>query len=150
MKNSQLVHPYLDQAYSCIKNIYRWDILFRVLEVGGPSQRDQRGMGPAVCWNWGEWGLKEYKWNGSFLVCSFELVVPVQEIFILFGCSVQASTKICPHRTLLQFLCPHRPATWAGSRAGPPVYECVSPDPAKQGWSGPGGYKEMSSILPDQ
>jgi hypothetical protein len=24
-------------------------------------------------------------------------------------------------------MCPHRPATWAGSRAGPPVSECVSP-----------------------
>jgi hypothetical protein len=22
-------------------------------------------------------------------------------------------------------MCPHRPATWAGSRAGPPVSECV-------------------------
>jgi hypothetical protein len=26
------------------------------------------------------------------------------------------------HHTLSQFLCPHRPATWAASRAGPPVY----------------------------
>jgi hypothetical protein len=24
-------------------------------------------------------------------------------------------------------MCPHCPATWAGSRAGPPVSECVSP-----------------------
>jgi hypothetical protein len=24
-------------------------------------------------------------------------------------------------------MCPHRPETWAGSRAGPPVSECVSP-----------------------
>jgi hypothetical protein len=24
-------------------------------------------------------------------------------------------------------MCPRRPATWAGSRAGPPVSECVSP-----------------------
>jgi hypothetical protein len=24
-------------------------------------------------------------------------------------------------------MCPHRPATWAGSRAGSPVSECVSP-----------------------
>jgi hypothetical protein len=23
-------------------------------------------------------------------------------------------------------MCPHRPATWAGSRAGPPVSECAS------------------------
>jgi hypothetical protein len=26
-----------------------------------------------------------------------------------------------PRRTLFQFLCPHRPATWAASRAGFPV-----------------------------
>ncbi len=25
-------------------------------------------MAPAVCWNWGESGVKEYKWNGPFLV----------------------------------------------------------------------------------
>ena len=24
-------------------------------------------------------------------------------------------------------MCPHRPEIWAGSRAGPPVSECVSP-----------------------
>ncbi len=31
-----------------------------------------------------------------------------------------------PHRTLFQFLCPHRPARWAGSRAGSLVSWCVS------------------------
>ncbi len=36
-------------------------------------------------------------------------------------------TTFFPHRTLFQFVCPHRPATWVGSRAGPPVSECVSP-----------------------
>ncbi len=45
--------------------------------------RETRGMGPADCWNWGEWELKEYKWKGSFLGCSVRLVVPVQEIFVL-------------------------------------------------------------------
>jgi hypothetical protein len=33
--------------------------------------------------------------------------------------------NIFPHRTLFLFMCPHRPATWAGSRAGPPISECV-------------------------
>jgi hypothetical protein len=42
------------------------------------------------------------------------LVSPVKNIFF-------------SHRTLLQFKCPHRPATLASSRAGPPVSECVSP-----------------------
>ncbi len=36
------------------------------------------------------------------------LVGPVQNIFF-------------PHRTLFQLLCPLHPASWAGSRAGPPV-----------------------------
>ena len=40
------------------------------------------------------------------------LVGPVQNIFF--------------HTTLFQFLCPHRPASWAGSRAGPPISQCVS------------------------
>ncbi len=48
--------------------------------------------------------------------------------FILPGLLWAAQYKICfPHRTLFQFMCPHRPANWAGSRAGPPVSECVSP-----------------------
>ncbi len=34
-----------------------------------------------------------------------------------------------PHRTLFQFMSPQRPAIWAGSRARPPVSECVSPGP---------------------
>jgi hypothetical protein len=44
------------------------------------------------------------------------------------SCSCQPSTKYSfLHPTLFQFMCFHRPATWAGSRAGPPVSECVSP-----------------------
>ncbi len=81
-------------------------------------QRDQRGVAPADCWNWGEWGLKECNDNGPSLVW---LVVPVQETFIL------PWLDFLHHRTQFQFMCPHRPATWAGSRAGPLVSECVSP-----------------------
>ncbi len=39
------------------------------------------------------------------------------------GCSHQPSTKYyLPHSTLFQYISPYRPATWAGSRAGSPVY----------------------------
>ncbi len=31
------------------------------------SERLERGGPHADCLNWGEWGLKEYKWKGSFL-----------------------------------------------------------------------------------
>ncbi len=46
---------------------------------------------------------------GPFIGWLVGLVVPVQEIF--------------PRRTLFQFLCPHRAASCAGSRAGPPISE---------------------------
>ncbi len=53
-------------------------------------------------------------------------VGPVQWIFVLLGSSSQPSTKYYfPHRTLFHFISSHRPATWAGSRAGSPV--SVSP-----------------------
>ncbi len=41
------------------------------------------------------------------------LVSPVQNVFF-------------PHRTLFHFICPHRPASLAGSRAVSPVFYCVS------------------------
>ncbi len=40
-------------------------------------------VAPADCWNWGKWGLKEYKWKGSFLGWFAGLFMPVQEIYIL-------------------------------------------------------------------
>ncbi len=51
-------------------------------------------QGPADCWNWVAWGLKEYKWKGSFLAWFVGLVVPLQEIFVLpLLCSSRPSTK---------------------------------------------------------
>ncbi len=85
------------------------------------NQRDQRGMAPAGCWNWGEWGLKEYKSKGPFLgldslgsSCRFKR---------LLSCQVQNIFSLNVH--YFNVCVPHRPATWAGSRAGPPVSECV-------------------------
>ncbi len=56
------------------------------------------------------------------------LLVPVQEISVLpLAVLVGPEQKIFPYRTLFQFLCPQRPASWAGSRAGSPVSKlCVS------------------------
>jgi hypothetical protein len=44
------------------------------------------------------------------------------------GCSIVGPEQniLFPHRTLFQFLCPHRPASWAGSRAGSLVSWYVS------------------------
>jgi hypothetical protein len=51
-----------------------------------------------------------------------------KRFLVSLGCSSQPSTKyFFPRCTLFQCLCPHRPASWAGSRAGSPVsYFCVS------------------------
>ncbi len=47
-----------------------------------------------------------------------------QRFLSCVGCSSKPCTKsIFPPRTLFHFMCPHRPASWAGSRAGSPVSE---------------------------
>ncbi len=56
--------------------------------------------------------------------------MPVQEIFILpFWLLWSAKYNyFYQHHTLFHFMCPHRPSpTWTGSRAGPPVFEYMSP-----------------------
>ncbi len=98
------------------------------LDVCGLVCIEQRGVAPADRWNWGEWGNKEYKWMGSFLGWFVGLAVPEQEILFCLGWSSQPSAKyFFPHRTQFRFLCPHRPASWAGSCAGSPVFKYVSP-----------------------
>ncbi len=86
------------------------------------NRRDQREVAPADSWKWGRRGHKEYKWKGSFLGYFLGLVVSVQETFILPEPLWLAQYKIIfPHCTLFKVMCPHRPATWSGSRAGPLV-----------------------------
>ncbi len=41
----------------------------------------ERGVAPADCWNWGGWGLKEYKWKSSYFDWFVGLVVPLQGVF---------------------------------------------------------------------
>ncbi len=62
--------------------------------------------------------------NECFYGCVVGFVVPITSDF----CSCGPSTKyIFPRRTLFKFLCSHRPASWAGSRAGSPgLLVCVS------------------------
>ncbi len=56
------------------------------------------------------------------LVCSQGLSCQYKRILSRLGCSNQPGTKhFFPHRTLFHFICPHRSATWAGSRAWSPV-----------------------------
>jgi hypothetical protein len=87
----------------------------------------QLRVAAAGCWNSGKWGLMEYKWRGSFPGWFVGLVVLVQEISILPWMLWSAQYKIFfPNHTLFRFMCPHRPATWAGNHAWPPVCKCVS------------------------
>ncbi len=67
---------------------------------------------------------------GSFLGwCSLVSGASIGDFLSCLGCSCQPSTKyFFPHRTMFQIMCPHSSATWAGSRAGPPVSACVSVD----------------------
>ncbi len=71
-------------------------------------------------------GTLEYKWRGPSLIGSLGWSCPYRRFLSCLGCSGQPSTKnfFLVH---YHFLCPHRPATWAGNRARPPISECVSP-----------------------
>ncbi len=65
--------------------------------------------------------------SGPSLVCFLGLSCGYKRFLVCFGCSSRQSTKtFFPHRPLFQCLCPHRPASWAGSHAGSPVSSYVS------------------------
>jgi hypothetical protein len=66
--------------------------------------------------------------RGPSLVGSLGSSCRYKRLLSCLGCSGQPSIKIFfLYRTKFEFVCPHHPATWASSRAGPPVFECVSP-----------------------
>ncbi len=78
-------------------------------------------MAPIDCWNWGEWGLKEDKWKGSFLFGSFGLSCQYKRFLFYIGCSRRPSTKyFFPHRT------PVTPLQYFN-------YSTLSPSPSKLG-----------------
>jgi hypothetical protein len=61
-------------------------------------------------------------------------------------CSSRPSTKYYfPHHTLFHFICPHRPAGWAGSRAESPVFSNVLLS-RMQGTSDPSFYTLDSQL----
>ncbi len=62
---------------------------------GGESVRGQERLERGgSCWlsKLDEWGLKEYKWKGSFPGWFVRHVVPVQDIFVLLDCSSRPDT----------------------------------------------------------
>ncbi len=45
-------------------------------------------------WNWGEWGLKEYKWKGSFLGWFFGLILPTRDLCSALAALVSPAQNI--------------------------------------------------------
>ncbi len=90
-------------------------------------QRDQRGVAPAGCWNWGKMEAQGVQMKVGLPWLFVGLVMPVLETFFypalaaLFS-PVQNIFFLTVHY-IFQLKCPHRPASWPGSRAGPPVSE---------------------------
>jgi hypothetical protein len=65
--------------------------------------------------------------RGPSLVGWFGLLCRYKRFLSCLGGSSHPSMKYhFTHRTLFTLLVPHRPATWAGSRAGSPACLCVS------------------------
>ncbi len=64
--------------------------------------------------------------RGPSLVGSLGLSCWYNRFLSCFGCSSRPNIKyFFPHGTLFKFICPHRPASWSGSRAGSPVSKYV-------------------------
>ncbi len=93
--------------------------------LSGTGPRDTRERwSPADCWNCSEWGLLVYIRKGSlWLVRWARRAGSIEFCPALAACSSQPSTKYffsSPHT--FHFISPHLRATWAGSRAGSPVF----------------------------
>ncbi len=86
------------------------------------EERLERG-GPAECWNWGEWGLKEYKWNWSFpwLVCWTRRAGTID-----FCPALAALVSPVQNIALFHFISAHCPATCMGRQACWVACLCVS------------------------
>ncbi len=94
-------------------------------------------------------GAQRAQMKRVFPACFVGLVVPVQETFILPWLLWSAQYIIVfssPYT--ISILCPHLPVTWAGSRARPPVSECVSPGPTEYEAEGSKGEYVGSKELP--
>jgi hypothetical protein len=70
----------------------------------------------------------EVNWDsdqrGPFLLVRCTCRAGTRDICSALAALVGPVKSIFSHRTLFQFLCPHRPASWASRRAGSPV-SCV-------------------------
>ncbi len=91
-----------------------WPMLTVETEVNGDSKSTKKKVLP---------------WTVRWVCCA-----GTRDFCPALACSGQPSTNnFFPRCTLFQFMCPHRQATWASSRTGPPVYECVSPGESLRG-----------------
>ncbi len=71
------------------------------------------------------WDSKRTNERVPFLISSFDLC-RYKRFLCCLGYSSRPGTKyFFAHRTQYKILCPHRPASCAGSRAGSPVSLCV-------------------------
>ncbi len=81
-----------------LKKVVFWQQFYKIcLSLNGTYKGSQRNCpslaerlerdGPSsACWNWGEWGLQEDKWKGSFLGWFVGLIVPGQKMCL--GCYI--------------------------------------------------------------
>ncbi len=58
----------------------------------GLHQKDWIGVAPADCWNWCEWGFKEYEWKVALLSWFVGLVMPVPVLLQLIFSSPNTTT----------------------------------------------------------
>ncbi len=106
----------------------QYKIFFSLLDSVHFTQRGQRGVAPADCWNclsgwnWDTEGLMEYNGKGLFLghgwftslslLCRYEIFLSC-----LIAALVSPKQNNFPHRTLFHFMFPIAQRTWANGQA---------------------------------
>jgi hypothetical protein len=114
----QLLSKYPKSRIQCSSRYSGYSVIYIMLI---PEKLEM--VGPCWLLKLSQMGTQRVQMKGVFpLVGLLGSSCRYKRLLSCLGCP-----GLFPHRTLYQLICPHRPATWAGTRAGPPFYEYVSP-----------------------
>ncbi len=110
MKLNKTIYPLSDSFFS--SSLHTWTISCSSWNKGQLEPERPERDGPCWLLKQSQMGTQRVQMTGAlpWLVCSPRTYT---RLLSCLGCSGQTGTKyFFPLRTLFQFICPHRPATW--------------------------------------
>jgi hypothetical protein len=137
----------------CGLHNYLKNLFSEFIKMRGPTT-EAREMWPVLTVETQTMGTqKSTNERGLSFVGSLDSSCRYNWLWSCLGCSGQPSTQyfFLAYTISIYSMCLHRPAIWTGSRARPPVSECVSPGPIEYEAEGSKGEyvrsKELSCRL---